>query len=211
MSAKTRSTSATHSAWALLTFVLAAVLLLLTVNHLTNDRIQHSQNVWLQQNLMEVLSDEQQDLSPLITSLELTGAGIAEAPLPLYRVTTENTTIASILTVAAPDGYNGTIELLLGIDRDGSITGARVTQHRETPGLGDDIDIARSDWIRSFDGLSLNSIPEAAWSVKRSSSQFDAFTGATITPQAVVRAVYRALHWFDANESALFSLPRERS
>ena len=96
MSAKTRSTSATHSAWALLTFVLAAVLLLLTVNHLTNDRIQHSQNVWLQQNLMEVLSDEQQDLSPLITSLELTDADIAEAPLPLYRVTTENITSAGL-------------------------------------------------------------------------------------------------------------------
>ncbi len=203
MSAKTRSTSATHSAWALLTFVLAAVLLLLTVNHLTNDRIQHSQNVWLQQNLMEVLSDEQQDLSPLITSLELTDADIAEAPLPLYRVTTEKTTIASILTVAAPDGYNGTIELLLGIDRDGSITGARVTQHRETPGLGDDIDIARSDWIRSFDGLSLSSTPEAAWSVKRSSSQFDAFTGATITPRAVVNAVHRALLWYSAHRDVI--------
>ena len=203
MNIKARSTSATRSAWILLAFVLAAGLLLLAINQLTNDRIQHSQNAWLQQNLMEVLSDEQRSLSPMITSLELGDEYISDAPLPLYRVTAANHTIASILTVVAPDGYNGTIELLLGIDRDGSITGARVTQHRETPGLGDDIDIARSDWIRGFDGLSLNSIPEAAWSVKRTSSQFDAFTGATITPRAIVNAVHRALLWHSRHQDVI--------
>ena len=203
MNAKARSTSAIRSAWVLLAFVFIAGLLLLAVNQLTSSRIQRTQDAWLQQKLMEVLSDEQRNLSPMITPLELPDAHVLDAPLPLYRVTAANNTIASILTVVAPDGYNGTIELLLGIDRDGSITGARVTQHRETPGLGDDIDIAHSDWIRSFNGLSLNSISEAAWSVKRASSQFDAFTGATITPRAVVNAVHRALLWYSAHQDAI--------
>ncbi len=205
MNVEIHSTSATRSALLLLVFVMVAGFLLLGVNRLTADRIQRSENTWLQQKLMEVLSDEQRRMSPTITHMELSNTSGLDAPLPLYRVTAGSTTIASILTVEAPDGYNGAIELLLGIDRHGSITGARITRHRETPGLGDDIDIARSDWIRSFDGLSLNSVPEAAWSVKRTTSQFDAFTGATITPRAVINAIHRALLWYSAHQDAILN------
>ena len=99
------------------------------------------------------------------------------------------------MSVIAPDGYNGDIALLVGVRVDGTISGVRVTDHRETPGLGDDIERRRSDWITRFDGLSLDTVPPSDWAVRRHGGRFDAFTGATITPQAVVDAVHGALSW----------------
>ena len=83
----------------------------------------------------------------------------------------------------------------MGIDQQQRITGVRVTQHKETPGLGDDIERQRSDWITTFNGLSLNSLPPGGWAVRKDGGNFDAFTGATITPRAVVNAVHRALSY----------------
>lgn len=100
-----------------------------------------------------------------------------------------------ILPVVTRQGYNGEIRLLVGIDQQQRITGVRVTQHKETPGLGDDIERQRSDWITTFNGLSLNSLPPGGWAVRKDGGNFDAFTGATITPRAVVNAVHRALSY----------------
>jgi len=102
-----------------------------------------------------------------------------------------------VMSVIAPDGYNGDITLLAGVRMDGTIGGVRVTDHRETPGLGDDIERRRSDWITRFDGLSLDTVPPSDWAVRRHGGRFDAFTGATITPQAVVDAVHGALSWVE--------------
>ncbi|MGO2008905.1 electron transport complex subunit RsxG [Vreelandella alkaliphila] len=100
-----------------------------------------------------------------------------------------------ILPVVTRQGYNGEIRLLVGIDQQQRITGVRVTHHQETPGLGDDIERQRSDWITTFNGLSLNSLPPRGWAVRKDGGNFDAFTGATITPRAVVNAVHRALSY----------------
>ncbi|WP_434985796.1 electron transport complex subunit RsxG [Vreelandella zhaodongensis] len=100
-----------------------------------------------------------------------------------------------ILPVVTRQGYNGEIQLLVGIDQQQRITGVRVTQHQETPGLGDDIERQRSDWITNFNGLGLNSLPPNGWAVRKDGGHFDAFTGATITPRAVVNAVHRALNY----------------
>ena len=94
----------------------------------------------------------------------------------------------------APNGYGGKIRLLVGIDRDGRVTGVRVVSHKETPGLGDYIDIGKSDWIKGFDGQSLER-PDA-WRVRKDGGQFDYMAGATITPRAVVAAVARTLAFF---------------
>jgi Na+-translocating ferredoxin:NAD+ oxidoreductase subunit G len=102
---------------------------------------------------------------------------------------------ALILPVVTRQGYNGEIRLLIGIDEHQRISGVRVTQHQETPGLGDDIERRRSDWITRFNGLELNSLPPGGWAVSKDGGQFDAFTGATITPRAVVNAVHRALQY----------------
>ncbi len=102
---------------------------------------------------------------------------------------------ALILPVVTREGYNGDIHLLVGIDAQQRISGVRVTQHQETPGLGDDIERSRSDWITQFNGLRLASLPPEGWAVAKDGGQFDAFTGATITPRAVVNAVHKALEY----------------
>jgi len=110
-----------------------------------------------------------------------------------------------ILQAIAPDGYSGAIHLLVGIHADGRVAGVRVIGHRETPGLGDKIELAKSPWIRSFEGKSLSSPEAEGWAVKKDRGEFDQFAGATITPRAVVGAVHRALQYFDAHKAELLA------
>ncbi|WP_413732718.1 electron transport complex subunit RsxG [Sodalis sp. RH20] len=100
---------------------------------------------------------------------------------------------SGIVMTSETQGYGGPIQLLTGIDAKGAITGVRVISHKETPGLGDAIELGHSPWIRSFDGKSLTNLTEQQWHVKKDGGQFDAFTGATITPRAVVRGVHENL------------------
>ncbi len=111
-----------------------------------------------------------------------------------------------ILPLIARDGYSGDISLLVGIKVDGAITGLRVTAHRETPGLGDLVDLRISDWILSFNNRSLNNPELAGWAVRKNGGDFDQFTGATITPRAVTLATAKALEFFEDNKSLLLSL-----
>lgn len=111
---------------------------------------------------------------------------------------------ALILPVVATGGYNGDIHLLVGIDQRERIGGVRVTQHQETPGLGDKIERRKSDWITDFDGRSLGDPPPEDWAVSKDGGEFEAFTGATITPRAVVRAVRRSLEYVEAEGETLF-------
>lgn len=110
-----------------------------------------------------------------------------------------------ILEAIAHDGYSGDIKLLIAIKYDGSIAGVRVLTHKETPGLGDYIDILKGNWIKLFDGESLSKTSESQWKVKKDGGQFDYMAGATITPRAVVKAVNKALKYFEANKELLFS------
>jgi len=108
-----------------------------------------------------------------------------------------------ILPLVAPDGYTAPIRLIMSIDLSGTIIGLRVIEHKETPGLGDKIDIKKSDWVRLFEGRSLENTPESAWSVKKDGGEFDQLTGATITPRAIVQAVYKGLQYFKEHQAEL--------
>lgn len=125
-------------------------------------------------------------------------------PLTIYRARMEGKPVAAVITTVAPDGYNGAIKLLVAIRYDGTVSGVRVLNHRETPGLGDAIEIERSDWIRSFDDHSLRNPDELGWRVKKDGGIFDQFTGATVTPRAVVKAVRNALQYFEQRRDELF-------
>jgi Na+-translocating ferredoxin:NAD+ oxidoreductase subunit G len=111
----------------------------------------------------------------------------------------------AVLQVVAPDGYSGKIGLIISIRSDGKIGGVRVISHKETPGLGDYIEIARSKWITGFDGTSLESIKDSDWKVKKDGGQFDYMAGATITPRAVVKAVHKALQYFAQHRDEMFA------
>lgn len=130
---------------------------------------------------------------------------------------------ALLLEAVAPDGYNGDIRLLVGVAMadpraggDGftstpTIIGVRVLEHRETPGLGDPIDIERSAWITGFDGRSLRDPGLDAWRVRRDGGAFDQLAGATITPRAVVGAVRRVLQFVETHGEALAEAPAGES
>ena len=107
-------------------------------------------------------------------------------------------------------GYGGPILILLGVDKDGQLLGVRVLQHSETPGLGDKIEASRSDWITRFNGLSLGSLLPEKWAVKKDGGTFDQFSGATITPRAVVRSVKHGLQFFEDHKSQLLARPSEQ-
>ena len=121
-----------------------------------------------------------------------------------YRARSGGRPVAVILRFDATNGYNGPIRLLVGIDRSGRLAGVRVVSHRETPGLGDAIEAAKSDWILGFAGKSLADPAPPGWAVRRDGGTFDQFTGATITPRAVVEGVRRALDFFEDNRAFLF-------
>ena len=124
-------------------------------------------------------------------------------PLTVWVARQDGRPIGMIMPIVAPDGYSGNIQLLVGVDMQGTILGVRVTSHRETPGLGDRIETKKSDWIRSFDSRSLGEPPHREWNVKKNGGQFDQFTGATITPRAVVKAVQKALIYFRENRGVI--------
>lgn len=128
-----------------------------------------------------------------------------------YRARIRGEPVAVVLKFTAVNGYSGDIHLLTGINADGSLRGVRVTGHRETPGLGDGIELAKSDWILGFDGRSLGNPSRDAWAVRRDGGDFDQFTGATITPRAIVHAVRLALEFFETNRSLLFRTETEHS
>jgi len=109
-----------------------------------------------------------------------------------------------VMQATAPDGYGGKIQLVIAIHRDGKVGGVRVVSHRETPGLGDYIEIAKNKWIAIFDGTSLDSIKDRDWKVKKDGGQFDYMAGATITPRAVIKAVHKTLQYYEANRDHFF-------
>ncbi|MBL1319932.1 MAG: electron transport complex subunit RsxG [Methylophaga sp.] len=126
----------------------------------------------------------------------------------IYRARKDEAPVAAVFTSIAPNGYNGKIKLLVGIYYDGSVAGVRVIQHKETPGLGDKIDLKKAAWILSFNGLSLQNTTEEKWKVKKDGGPFDQFTGATITPRAVVLAVKNALLYFEQHRDELFEVTK---
>ena len=186
--------------------VLGAITALTLAHTLTRNRIEEVRQQWILQGLMEVLPAGPFDSDPLssvqmVTAMEL-GSDDAQAVYTAYR---NQMPLGAVLSVVAPDGYNGDIHLLLGVSFDGQITGVRVSEHQETPGLGDRIDYSRSDWITHFNGHSLSSTQPSDWAVKKNGGRFDAFTGATITPRAVINAVYRALQWYADHQQELYT------
>jgi electron transport complex protein RnfG len=126
-------------------------------------------------------------------------------PGQAYVASKDGQPVAVVLETVAPDGYSGEIRLLVGILADGRVAGVRVTAHRETPGLGDYIEVAKGNWIHQFDGRALGDPPAEQWRVRKDGGRFDYMAGATITPRAVVKAVRRSLEYFAAHRDELLN------
>lgn len=189
----------------------ALVALLVASTHLgTRDAISEARRAAEERALLQIVPRDRHDNSMLDDRVM---APVGDPLLRLsqersiYRARRAGEIIAVIVPAYAPDGYSGGITLVVGVNRNGSVAGLRVLEHRETPGLGDAVDHRKSNWVDSFRGKALgNPVPER-WAVRKDGGVFDQFTGATVTPRAVVRAARRTLEWVADNQVMLFELP----
>jgi electron transport complex protein RnfG len=197
-----------------LTLGLAAMMgagLLAGVNQLTRQRIENQERRAALVQLGQLLPPGRYDnaLQEDSYSFRDTAWFPSGQTITVYRARMGAEPAAAIFRLAATDGYNGDINLLIGINLDGSLTGVRVLSHKETPGLGDPIETSRSNWILQFSGRSLSNPGKNGWAVKIDGGEFDQFTGATITPRAVVKAVRMTLEYFAANKNLVFAQPAD--
>ena len=195
------------SAIALACFALAGVSLVAFTQEQTRARIAANERSQLLRALNQLIAPERYDNALLEDRREVVDAKwfSDEGGITVYRARRDGKPVALLIATEAPDGYSGAIKLLIGINYDGSLSGVRVQAHRETPGLGDAIEVRRSDWILQFTGLSLQNPSLHRWKVKRDGGEFDQFTGATITPRAVVGAVRETLLYYRIHRDELFS------
>jgi len=179
---------------------------------LTAERIEANKKAWLERSLQPALAglffdssvSESMIIIPQPHNLPGKDAAI------VYRVYAGETPVAALFVVSARDGYAGPIRLLVGVTMDGTVTGVRVLEHRETPGLGDRVETTKSDWVLQFDGHSLHAPEADGWKIKNDGGEFDQLTGASVTPRAIIKAIRETLAYFSANQEIVFAeLPAE--
>jgi Na+-translocating ferredoxin:NAD+ oxidoreductase subunit G len=191
--------------------VLAAVLtaLLALVASLTRERIAANEQAWIKQRLDALVKPDSHDNDLLADSIVVTAPDLlgSAQPVRIYRARRDGAPVAAVIRPIAPDGYRGPIELLVAIGRDGRLIGVQVIRHEETPGLGDAFESRDVHWLDRFRGRSLIDPPTQRWTVRRDGGDFDAFTGATITPRAIVKAVRNALEYYQRNNQRIFDQP----
>ncbi len=176
-------------------------------HHATVDKIADNERLALLRKLNQILPSEQYSNDLLHTTLRIEADDRLgqKKSSTVYIAKQQNTISAMIFSVIAPKGYSGEIKMLVGINIDGTLAGVRIVSHKETPGLGDAVETEKSDWVFGFNGKSLNQPEGKNWKVKRDGGVFDQFTGATITPRAVVQAVHLCLVYFDRHKKELIA------
>lgn len=204
---RTLAKASLHTAANLLFFALIGTSILAVTYNQTHDQIAQSIEAEKLKLISQIVPQASFDNDIIKDTLDiapdaLLGTGKTTTA---YRARLRDQPSALVLEAVAPDGYSGKISLLVAIRANGEIAGVRVVAHKETPGLGDYIEIGKSNWIKGFDGISQARYQDADWKVKKDGGQFDYMAGATITPRAVVKAVYKTLQYFAQHRDALFA------
>lgn len=173
----------------------------------TQARIGDGERRAAQKALFEIVPQSRHDNDLLSDTLSLPPDQAVSLHMPkpalIYVARKGGEPVAFIIPTTATDGYSGDIRLLVGVNMDGSVAGVRVQSHKETPGLGDKIELSKNKWILGFDGKSLGNPPPEKWRVKKDGGDFDQFAGATITPRAVVNQVKNVLLYLNTHREEL--------
>lgn len=189
-------------------FAALAAGLLAFVNENTRERIALEERKAMLRSLYEIVPDERHDNDIVTDAITIPRAELLgqDEPFVVYRARMGEEPVAVVMPVIAPDGYSGAIYMMVGVNTDGTVAGVRVVRHKETAGLGDLIDVEKSDWVTDFNGRSLVDPDSDHWRVKKDGGVFDQFSAATITPRAVVRGVHKALIYFERHHERLFQV-----
>ena len=189
-------------------FAVGGVGLVAVTHALTSERIAANEREAMLRKVAAIIPSEHMDNDPLQDLIEVSDPDLLGSDVTrVYRVRGGGEPLALVLNPVVPDGYAGPIKLLVSVLTDGTLGGVRVLTHRETPGLGDKIETAKSDWVLDFNGRSLSDPPDKEWAVKRDGGAFDQFAGATITPRAIVRTVKNTLRFVQQRAVALYDQP----
>jgi len=188
-------------------FAVVGTTLVALTEYSTSAAIVENERQVLLRNLYALLPRDRLDNDIAADTLQLPASALlgTDDAATVYRARLGGEPVAAIFNSVAPDGYNGKIHLLVGVYIDGRLAGVRVVKHAETPGLGDAVEIRKSPWINDFAGKSLANPTPERWRVKRDGGDFDQFTGATITPRAVVAAVRNTLLYYQQNADMIFN------
>ncbi|HHF3087238.1 TPA: electron transport complex subunit RsxG [Vibrio alginolyticus] len=189
-------------------FACATTGLVALTQYLTKDQIKVQEQKQLLSVLNQVIPENMHDnaLTQACTMVTSPDLGTLRA-MPAYLATKNGEPIAIAIESIAPDGYNGEIKVITGIDNQGNILGTRVLNHQETPGLGDKIDLRVTDWILSFTGKQVTENNWNSWKVRKDGGDFDQFTGATITPRAVVKVVRNTVNYVNQSREDILNQP----
>jgi electron transport complex protein RnfG len=187
-------------------FAVGATSIVAVTEAYTHDKIIENERQTLLSaiNALVDSSEYNNDILTDVITLPKTQQLATKEETTVYRARQDGAAVAAVFTSIAPNGYSGSIKLLVGVYHDGTLAGVRVINHKETPGLGDKINENKTNWILKFKGLSLTNPTDSQWAVKKDGGEFDQFTGATITPRAVVTAVKKSLQFFEQNRDELF-------
>ncbi len=192
-------------------FGLLGTSMVLSINHMTRKQIEQNIRQSLLKSLNSIIPSDSYNNDLLTTFIIVPASTLLgkKSTTTVYQAWFEKQPIAIAFDVIAPDGYSGKIKLLMAIKKNGDLSAVRVIDHKETPGLGDKIEIKRSNWITAFNNKSLANTSKKQWKVKKDGGIFDQFTGATISPRAIVKAVHKALLYYHTNEKLLFLKQQE--
>ncbi len=181
---------------------------LVTLTHsLTASEIKLQEKKELLKTLEQVLPPETYNNQLYLDCTKIKATFLGKSIQTVYRARKDGKPVALILESTAPDGYSGNIELLTAVYLNGTVAGVRVLKHKETPGLGDKVELSKSDWILSFENKQVKSTKDMRWAVTKDNGMFDQFTGATITPRAVISAVKRTSIYAKNEFRLLFDAP----
>lgn len=177
----------------------------------SDERIAANERARIVARLNSVLEPGLRGRDLTTTRLAVTDATLlgSDEPIDVFVLAERGAPMATVFATVAPHGYNAAIGLLIGVSPIGTVTGVRAVRHRETQGLGDAIETAKSDWMLQFDDKALTAPPAALWAIRQDDGEFDAISGATVTSRAVVRAVRDTLLYFEQHRDELYARAAE--
>jgi len=186
--------------------IIGIVIVVAALQRLTSERIARNERLWLIARLETLIppalrDNDMYDDRIRARSRDLLGTDSSW----VYRARKQGAPAAAIIASVAPDGYGGAIDLLVAVDYDGLVLGVQVLKHRETPGIGDGFEPRRSSWLQSFKQRTLDNPEASRWTIRKDGGDFDQFTGASVTPRAIIKAVRRTLEYYRANRETIFN------
>lgn len=185
-------------------FAIACTAVIGSVHLITKDKIKSQEENKLITTLSHIIDENSYNNDIYHDCLIVNNPLLSNDTEKVYLARSNNQPVAAAITTTAPDGYNGKINLIVALNVDGSVSGVRTIKHQETPGLGDKIEFRKNQWINSFTGRKVLSEKDSRWAVRKDGGIFDQFTGATITPRAVVKAVHKTVLYFKSEQQQLF-------